>query len=85
MLSLPGFWVQSLIDKLKSLKPHGMAKIFLKSWSNCPRRQSDKMYQRFLTCLLEFPGGPVVKSLPASAGDKRLIPVLGRFHTPQGN
>ena len=27
-----------------------------------------------------FPGGLVVKNLPASAGDKGLIPDLGRFH-----
>ena len=28
----------------------------------------------------DFPGGPVVKSLPASAGDTGLIPGLGRSH-----
>lgn len=33
----------------------------------------------------DFPGGPVVKCLPASAGDERLIPVPGRFHVLQGN
>ena len=33
----------------------------------------------------DFPGGPVVKSLPASAGGTRCIPGLGRFHMPQGN
>ena len=32
-----------------------------------------------------FPGGPLVKNLPASAGDMRLIPGLGRFHVPWGN
>ena len=30
--------------------------------------------------LLDFPGGPVVKSPPASAGDTGLIPGLGRSH-----
>ena len=33
----------------------------------------------------DFPGGPVVECLPASAGDERLIPVPGRFHGLQGN
>ena len=32
---------------------------------------------------LEFPGGPVVESLPASVGG--LIPGLGRFHMMPGN
>ena len=35
--------------------------------------------------LLDFPGGPVVKNLPASAGETGSIPGLGRFHMPQGN
>ena len=35
--------------------------------------------------VLDFPGGgPVIKNLPASAGDTGSIPVLGRFHVPQG-
>ena len=29
-----------------------------------------------------FPGGPVVKSLPTNAGDTGLIPDLGRSHMP---
>jgi len=31
----------------------------------------------------DFPDGPVVKNLPANAGDVGLIPNLGRFHMPQ--
>ena len=31
----------------------------------------------------DFPGGPVVKNLPANAGYKGLIPGLGRFHMPR--
>ena len=27
-----------------------------------------------------FPGGPVVKNLPANSGDTGLIPGLGQFH-----
>ena len=32
-----------------------------------------------------FPGGLMVKNLPANAGDKSSIPGLGRSHMPQGN
>ena len=38
-----------------------------------------------LRFLQDFPGGPVVKGLPANAGDMGLIPGRGRFHTPQGS
>ena len=33
----------------------------------------------------EFPGGAVVKNLPANAGDMGLSPGLGRSHMPQSN
>ena len=33
---------------------------------------------------VDFPGGPVVKNLPANAGDMGSIPGLGRFHMPRG-
>ena len=33
----------------------------------------------------DFPGGPVVKSKPANAGDTGSIPGPGRFHMPWGN
>ena len=32
-----------------------------------------------------FPGGPVVKNLPANSGDKGLIPGPGRFRMPRSN
>ena len=32
-----------------------------------------------------FPGGPVVKNLPAKAGDVGSIPGLGRCHMPRSN
>ena len=35
--------------------------------------------------LLDFSGGPVVKNLPANAGDTGTIPDLGRSHMLQGN
>ena len=33
----------------------------------------------------DFPGGPRVKNLPASAGDMDLIPGPGRSHVPWSN
>ena len=38
------------------------------------------------TCITrDFPGSPVVKNLPANAGDTGSIPGPGRFHMPWGN
>ena len=37
------------------------------------------------TVFSDFPGGPVVKNLPASAGDMGSIPGLERFHMLRGN
>ena len=33
----------------------------------------------------DFPGGPLVKNLPANAGDMGSIPASGRFHMQQSN
>ena len=33
----------------------------------------------------DFPGDPVVKDLPANAGNMGSVPDLGRFYMPQGN
>ena len=33
----------------------------------------------------DFPGGAVVKNLPANAGDMGLIPGPGRSHVPRSN
>ena len=38
-----------------------------------------------LTSLGSFPGGAVVGSLPAIAGDMGSSPGLGRSHVPQSN
>ena len=35
--------------------------------------------------MLDFPVGPVVKNLPANAGDMGSIPGVGRFHMLQSN
>ena len=32
-----------------------------------------------------FPCGPVVKNLPANAGDTGPVPESGRFYLPRGN
>ena len=34
---------------------------------------------------LDFPGGPVVRNLPANAGNRGSVPGSGRFHMLQGN
>ena len=34
---------------------------------------------------MDFPGGPVVKNLPANAGDTDSIPGPGRSHMPWSN
>ena len=39
----------------------------------------------FKKCLLGFPGGTVVESLPANAGDTGSSPGLGRSHMPGSN
>ena len=36
------------------------------------------------TILQDFLGSPVAKNSFASAGDRSLIPALGRFHMPTG-
>ena len=43
----------------------------------------EKNEQNFLN--LGFPGGLVVKNLPANAGDMGSIPGLGKSHMPQSN
>ena len=35
--------------------------------------------------ILDFPGGTLIKNLPANARDRGLIPGWGRFHMPQSN
>ena len=36
-------------------------------------------------CIQGFPGGAVVKNLPANAGDTGSSPGLGRSHMPRSN
>ena len=43
------------------------------------------LHDRLIIQERDFPGGPVVRSLPSNAGDMGLIPGLGRFHMPQNS
>ena len=43
------------------------------------------LHERLIIQERDFPGGPVVRSLPSNAGDMGLIPGLGRFHMPQNS
>ena len=45
----------------------------------------DKMAGHIKRITMNFPDGPEVKNMPASAGEKGLIPGLGRFHMLLGN
>ena len=47
------------------------------------------LYKEILAAIEKFtlrdlPGGPVVKNLPANAGDMGLVPAPGRFHISSG-
>ena len=50
-------------------------------WSQIPFPDEDGTVQRIR---LDFPGGPVVKNPPASAGDMGSIPGPGRSHILTG-
>ena len=53
------------------------------------RNKNNNCYEMKLcqkkTKVRDFPGGPVVKSLPANAGVIGSIPGQGRYHMPQSN
>ena len=44
-----------------------------------------EFYQTFKGELIDFPGGTVVKNMPANAGDMGSIPGLGRSHMLRSN
>ena len=48
-------------------------------WMYTPNNWKQDLKER------DSPGGPVVKNLSANAGDRGLIPGLGRSHMPWGN
>ena len=45
--------------------------------------QKDKLVKTYMS--RDFPGGTVVKNLPANAGDTGLSPDAGRSHMPRSN
>ena len=63
------------------------------SWANikhqetCDKILESQLFQNMLWilkhCSLDFPGGPVVRNLPAHAGGKGSIPGLGRSQMPR--
>ena len=56
-----------------------LAQTFFQQQQKCYRFT---LYVKFVKNLTHsaFPGGPVIKNLPANAGDASLIPGLGRSH-----
>ena len=55
----------------------------IRKWLHVPRTRLRKDLRKTLS--LGFPGGTVVESLPANAGDAGLSPGLGRSHMPRSN
>ena len=52
-------------------------------YDSCPKKRLEQTHEEERPCkdiVGDFPGGPVVKNPPASAGDMGLIPALGRSH-----
>ena len=47
--------------------------------------QDQRMISYLHKDFLDFPGGIVVKNLPANAGNMGLIPGSGRFHMARGS
>ena len=56
--------------------------LHVESERNCVVTFRKSLYKKMI---IGFTGGPVVKTLPANAGDTGLIPGLGRFLLLQGN
>ena len=52
--------------------------------NNKPRESKKLRYPFQQSPLRDFPGDPVVKNLPAHAGDPGSIPGPGKFHKPWG-
>ena len=47
--------------------------------------QQSHFWELNTQALSNFPGGPVVKNLPANAGNMASIPGQGKSHRPQSN
>ena len=59
-------------------------KVFLTNYSSNGSQLEIIIYSSEV-CLEDFPGGTVVKNLPANSGDVGLSPGAGRFHMPWSN
>ena len=60
----------------------------ISSCQNCQKYNQDNIKHPFKTANLNtsgFPGGAVIKNLPANAGDTGLSPGPGRSHMPRSN
>ena len=57
-----------------------------KSWKTEPEKDTqNRVISTIKDFLKVFPGGPVVKNSPASAGDTGPLSGTGRFHMPQSS
>ena len=52
---------------------------------NVPKEAKHLYSENYKTLMRDFPGGAVVKNLPANAGDMGSSPGLGRSHMPRSN
>ena len=81
---MQGAWVRSLV---RELDPTCMPQ--LRSTPAATKTQSNLKYINKINILkninMDFPGGSVVKNLPANAGDTGSIPGPGRSHMPRSN
>ena len=75
-----GAFTYAAIDFILLLTFHKMLFLFLCTSSVC-----FQLLQSLLKYATGFPGGTVVESLPANAGDTGSSPGLGRSHMPQSD
>ena len=84
-IPLLGIYPEKTIIQKESCTTMFIAALFTiaRTWKQpkCPSTVEwiKKMWHR------DFPGGSVVKDLPANAGDTGSSPGLGRFHMPRSN
>ena len=80
-----------LIQDLKYLNFDFLLSLGPGYWADPSKRALGKFFFSFyvyydmFTSHKTFPGGSVLKNLPANAGDTGLIPDPGRSHTPRSN
>ena len=66
-------------------KPYSVKFTFTRQCGICLAQRINVYFPDYEIHDWDFPGGPVVKSLPASAGDTGSIPGSGAFHMLWGN